>query len=218
VSVIDALARSKYEWLLNRVSWYNKHDFIHTNNIDLVEAAEVEALPFAEEGQVLLSFRDIDTIALLDVDKEEIVWAMRGHWFGQHDPDILANGNILIYDNLGHFGEGGQTRIIEVDPLTTGIEWVYAGSGEQPFLSEARGAQQRLPNGNTLITESHGGRIFEVTADGRMVWEYLNPVRAENPDTGARIIPIVSWAQRYAPEGLDPAFREQLAARDNQRS
>lgn len=214
VSVIDALVRSKYHWLLNRVTWYNKHDFIHTNNIDLIETAEAQALPFAEEGQVLLSFRDIDTIALLDLDKEEIVWAMRGSWFGQHDPDILENGNILIYDNLGHFGEGGQTRIIEVNPQTTGIEWVYAGSGEQPFLSEARGAQQRLPNGNILITESHGGRIFEVTRDGRMVWEYLNPVRAVNPDTGQRIIPIVSWAQRYAPEALDPAFRELLAARN----
>ena len=218
VSIIDALVNSRYEWLLNRVSWYNNHDFIHTNNIDLVEAAEVEALPFAEEGQVLLSFRDIDTIALLDLDKEEIVWALRGGWFGQHDPDILANGNILIFDNLGSFGEGGRTRIVEVDPMTGGLEWSYAGSTEQPFNSDARGAQQRLPNGNTLITESHGGRIFEVTPDGRMVWEYLNPVRAENPDTGERIIPIVSWAQRYAPQMLDPAFQEQLAVRENQRS
>lgn len=218
ISIIDALVRSKYEWLLNRVTWYNKHDFIHTNNIDLVEAAEVAALGFAEEGQVLLSFRDIDTLALLDLDKEEIVWALRGAWTGQHDPDILPNGNILVYDNLGGFGEGGRTRILEIDPVTTGIEWRYEGSGEQPFHSEARGAQERLPNGNTLISESHGGRIFEVTRDGRIVWEFLNPVRADHPETGERIVPVVSWAQRIAPQTLDPEFREQLAARESERS
>jgi len=218
VSILDALARSKYEWLLNRVPWYNKHDFIHTNNIDLIESAEAQALPFAKEGQVLLSFRDINTIALLDLESEEIVWALRGAWIAQHDPDILPNGHLLVYDNLGGFGEGGRTRILEIDPVSTGIVWRYEGSGEQPFFSEARGAQERLPNGNTLITETAGGRLLEVSQDGRIVWEFFNPVRAENPETGQRIVPIVSWAQRYAPETLEPAFRDELAARANERS
>src|SRR3972149_8289690 len=35
---------------------------------------------------------------------------------------------------------------------------------------------QRLPNGNTLITEGVGGRVFEVTAKHEIVWEYVNPV------------------------------------------
>jgi hypothetical protein len=218
VSILDALARSQYEWLLNRVPWYNKHDFIHTNNIDLIESGEVEALPFAKEGQVLLSFRDINTLALLDLESEEIVWALRGGWIAQHDPDILPNGNILIYDNLGGFGEGGRTRILEIDPITTGIEWRYVGSIEQPFFSEARGAQERLPNGNTLITETAGGRLFEVSQDGRIVWEFMNPVRDKHPESGEAIVPIVSWAQRYAPQTLDSDFRDQLAARENERS
>ena len=37
---------------------------------------------------------------------------------------------------------------------------------------------QRLPNGNTLITESDGGRALEVTPDRRIVWEFFNPHRA----------------------------------------
>jgi len=36
---------------------------------------------------------------------------------------------------------------------------------------------QRLPNGNTLITESTQGRIFEVTPENEIVWEYYNPHR-----------------------------------------
>ena len=34
---------------------------------------------------------------------------------------------------------------------------------------------QRLPNGNTLICEGDFGRLFEVTAGGELVWEYVNP-------------------------------------------
>jgi hypothetical protein len=40
-----------------------------------------------------------------------------------------------------------------------------------PFISSA----QRLPNGNTLITEGSGGRIIEVTAGHEIVWEYISP-------------------------------------------
>src|SRR3546814_19459338 len=107
---------------------------------------------------------------------------MRGAWIGQHEPDVLANGNILLYDNLGGFVQSGRTRILEIDPDNGGVVWRYAGSLEQPFESEARGSQERLPNGNTLITETAGGRIFEVTRAGRIVWEFITPVRAEHPD------------------------------------
>jgi hypothetical protein len=40
-----------------------------------------------------------------------------------------------------------------------------------PFIS----GQQRLPNGNTLITEGSGGRLIEVTPDHEIVWEYISP-------------------------------------------
>ncbi|MEQ9606074.1 MAG: arylsulfotransferase family protein, partial [Kiloniellaceae bacterium] len=219
VSILDALVNSGYDRLLNRVVWYNKHDFIHTNNVDYIDAEKASVLPFAKEGQVLLSFRDIDTVAVLDIESERIVWARRGSWLAQHDPDILPNGHILLFDNLGSFGEGGRSRILEIDPVSGAEVWSYAGNGEIPFESEARGAQERQPNGNTLITESHGGRLFEVTPDGRIVWEFLNPVRASNPaDPGEAIIPIVSWGQRISPQALDPAFREELAAKTNDRS
>lgn len=219
VSILDALVNSDYARLLDRVTWFNKHDFIHTNNIDLIDAQAAAVLPFAEEGQVLLSFRDIDTIAVLDLDQEKIVWALRGTWLGQHDPDVLPNGNILLFDNVGNFGPGGRSRVVEIDPLSAAEVWHYAGSAEQPFESNVRAAQQRLPNGNTLITESTGGRLFEVTDDGRIVWEFINPIRARHPERPEQVIvPVVSWGQRIAADGLQPAFRENLMRREKERS
>ena len=78
--------------------------------------------------------------------------------------------------------------MIEFDPTTQQIVWSYAGTAEQPFESEVRSSQERLANGNTLITESDGGRLFEVTPAGEIVWNYLNPVRApaqRRPDRDA---------------------------------
>lgn len=217
VVIMDVLAQSEYARLLDQISWFNNHDFIHTNTIEYIDAEKARVLPFAKEGQVLLSFRDIGTLAVLDIDAEEIVWARRGDWAGQHDPDVLPNGNILLFDNLGRYGPGGRSRILEIDPQTGEEVWRYEGSGEVFFESDARASQEREPNGNTLITEAAGGRLFEVTPDGRIVWEYINPVRAIHPDTGETIIPIVSWAQRIAPQTLDPAFRDELAARETER-
>lgn len=216
VSITDALINSPYERLLTRVVWYTKGDYLHTNGIDVLEAGDIAKLPVANAGQVLLSFREIDTIALLDLDEEWIVWAVRGPWLAQHDSDILPDGNILLFDNLGNFlhadgsdaeGGGGRSRILEFDPSTTEIVWQYAGTPEEPFESDVRASQERLANGNTLITEETGGRILEVTPDHEIVWEFVNPVRAEGRgEDGGDLIPIVSWAQRIDPASLDPSF------------
>src|SRR3546814_8397284 len=114
-------------------------------------------MPFAEEGQGLLSFRDIGTLAVIDLDSEEIVWARRGDWAGQHDPDILPNGNILLFDNLGKLGPGGRSRILDTDPQTGAEVWRYEGSGEVFFESDARASQERLPNGTR--SEAHTSEL-----------------------------------------------------------
>ena len=88
---------------------------------------------------------------------------------------LLDNGNILLFDNKGH---NGMSKVIEIDPFTQEIVWAYEGTAENGFYSKVSGRNQRLPNGNTLITEANSGRAFEVTPDGKIVWEFYNPARA----------------------------------------
>ena len=82
--------------------------------------------------------------------------------------------------------------------------WTYQSSPATNFYSAEISGAQRLPNGNTLITESDGGRLFEVTRRGEIVWNFVNPVRGQRGD-GQIVIPIVSWAERIDPNKLDPA-------------
>jgi hypothetical protein len=78
-----------------------------------------------------------------------------------------------------------------------------AGDADQPFASAIRSSQQRLANGNTLITESNGGRILEVTRQGETVWEFVNPERG---GASANKVPIVCWAERYSQSYFVPDF------------
>lgn len=201
VSVLEALARSDYPGVMDRIAATagGTGDILHTNTVELVRRPFThDGLTF-RPGQVIISFRSLNTIALLDLETKRIEWMLRGGWQGQHDPDLLSNGNIMLFDNLGHLGSGGATRIIEFDPATGEIVWQYSGSDDAPFYSSWRGRQQKLPNGNVLITESSGGRVFEVTPDKRIVWEYVNPVRGGSSDA---YIPWLTGGQRFTREEL----------------
>jgi hypothetical protein len=174
ISLLDALERSDYS-----DHWDGglgiSGDLFHVNSLERLDGSIARVDPVFREGNLLISSRHLDHLAVLDPDSERIVWAMKGAFNAQHDPQILDNGNILLFDN-NVLGEA--SRVVELDPATGAERWVYEGSASEPFYSETCGLAQRLPGGNTLITESDYGRAFEVTASGDIVWEFYNPFRA----------------------------------------
>jgi len=125
-----------------------------------------------------------------------------GQIIGQHHAHLIprglpGEGNILIFDNGGWAGYGAPnpgaptgidnarrdySRVLELNPTTLEIVWQYPQRREgfmfpgfNTFYSSFVSSAQRLPNGNTLITEGQDRRIFEVTAEHEIVWEYLSP-------------------------------------------
>lgn len=201
VSILDAMINSSYANMVDFAPYFSNEDVLHTNTIQLITEETAANFAHGKAGDVVLSFRDLGIIAVLDMDVEKIVWATRGPWLGQHDPDVLPNGDILLFDNQGQLADpdAGQSRVLQIDPKTNAITWQYKGTIEHKFDSNIRADQQRLANGNTLITESTGGRLLEVTPDGEIVWEYLNPVRRDDPDNpGKKLIPILSQSERIS--------------------
>lgn len=209
--LLDTFVESPYTGMLNVVPWYlmknASGDFLHSNDVEFVDAEDAARFEFLKEGEILVSTREPGALIAVDLDARRITWATRGPWIGQHDPDLLPNGHFLLYDNNGRFGPGGRSQVIEFDPRTGGVSWRYHGSPEDPFHSVIRGGQERLDNGNTLITDDQNGRIIEVTPDQRVVWKFINPVRGGDQD---QYIPIVSWGHRVDPASLDPSFRNRL--------
>jgi hypothetical protein len=149
-----------------------KGDFIHANSVKVLPRRLAAKFPLFQPGQVLLSVRNLDAIAVLDLNKRSIVWAARGLWRIQHDAEFLANGHVLLFDNGG---SRKGCRVIEYDPVSQALPWCYASEQSTPFTALFRGMKQELPKGNVLIIDPDGGRIFEVTAGKEMVWEMTCP-------------------------------------------
>lgn len=159
------------------------------------------------DGNLLVSFRNICTVAMIERSTGDIRWKLGGPPLAQqHDPRPLANGNVLIFDNGTHRRDHPApfSRVIEVDPRTSDIVWEYVDQSLFDFFSPYISGAQRLPNGNTLICEGCDGRLFEVTPDKDVVWEYVNPYFSHEVGRPG----LNNWvfrALRYSPEEIDAA-------------
>src|SRR5918996_72291 len=174
-------------------------------------------LNVTSEGDLLVSYRLTDTVGIVDKATGEFRWKWGPREiYHQHHPTWLPNGRVLLFDNGTHRPRSTYSRVVEVDPNTNQIEWEYLGQPPISFYSTNISSAERLPNGNTLICEGAPGRIFEVTPNQEIVWEYINPFFA----AGGRVAGgspgdqtnSVFRAHRYGPEhpalqgkDLDPA-------------
>jgi hypothetical protein len=195
----------KHVW--NRIQGEFAFDWAHNNTCQVIgpnaaweeEQATRNSKVF-KPGNIFISYRSCDVIAVIDRDSGKIVWAWGpGELDGQHKPHMLESGNVLIFDN-GTLR--GYSRVIELNPLTKRIEWEYTSQPKVSFLSRYISSAQRLPNGNTLICEGAKGRLFEVTPEKDIVWDFVNPYGNESNRTN------VYRCLRYSPEYVTALLQE----------
>ncbi len=180
ISFMDVLMDSPYAYLLPSVSHMDfkekiksegaiNLDVLHVNSVEVFDGRLADTSDLFRKGNILTSAKHINAIMILDGASREILWLWGPtNLILQHHPVLLDNGNILVFNNGNK-----DSQIIEVNPLDLKIVWRYEDPGS--FFTRTRGSNQRLPNGNTLITESDTGYVFEVTTDGEVVWEFANP-------------------------------------------
>jgi hypothetical protein len=154
-------------------------------------------------NNVIISSREASLIAIVGRDGS-IVWRLGPDFsasgelrairqiIGQHHAHLIPKGlpgagNLLVFDNGGASGYGfvnpiapdgrgafarATSRVLEINPVTLDLVCLF----ESQVLQLEHRSAQRLPNGNTLVTAGAGGRMFEVTRDGTIVWEYMYPL------------------------------------------
>jgi hypothetical protein len=182
VSLLDALEATEgveaADARLTNVLEATRGDVLHANAVRVVEQACAGPLAPAQPGDVLVSLRSLDLVGVVDFEAGRFRWLRQGDWHGQHQPQLLANGHVLLFDN----GGGGHSRVLEFDPETGAQTWQWSGTAEDPLWSETCGSVQRLPSGDTLVVESDGGRALLVAPDGHLVWRFDSPWRAGTDD------------------------------------
>ena len=205
IRVFDAIA-SHPGWLSityrQQLDVASGGDPLHLNNVEPLPAAIADRFPLFEAGDLLLSFRNINTIAVLDRKTRRFKWSMTGPFVRQHDPDFLPNGHIMLFDNLGGDPACGGSRILEIDPGSQAIVPRYDGCGSGNLYSGVRGEQQLLPNGNVLIVEANAGRLLEIAGGStpRVVWQYNNAWGI--PNQGLITAGVISDAYRFERDQL----------------
>ncbi len=174
-----------------------RHEWSHGNTVVPVPGKG------AAGAKVLVSFRNISTVLLIDKASGRIDWELGPPLLAQqHDPNLLDNGNLLVFDNGCHRSNISLafSRVLEIVPESGKIEWVYQDLPWTDFFSPFISGARRLPNGNTLITEGCTGRMFQVTSVGEVVWEFVNPHVGPDPRGAVR-----DWPKRGVPsEPLRP--------------
>ena len=190
-------ARGSYDWLhVNSATYLGPNRWF--------DAGDQRFAP----NHIIISSREASLLAIVGRDGS-IVWRMGPDFsqskelrairqmIGQHHAHFIPKGlpgagNLLVFDNGGSSGYGfanplapdgrgafarATSRVLEINPVTLELVWSYTNPR---FFSTNISGAQRLPNGNTLITAGAGGRMFEVTSDGMIVWEYMYPLFGAN--------------------------------------
>lgn len=130
-----------------------------------------------DNGDILISLRQINTVAIIDKKTKKFRWEKRDdEWGHQHDVQQLPNGNMMLYANgQNTTAPHSHSYITEFKQDTGEIVWEYRDDPRTYFYSPHISGSERLPSGNTLICEGSFGRIFEVTPEKEIVWEFINP-------------------------------------------
>jgi hypothetical protein len=150
-------------------------DIFHPNDVEPLPSALAPQFPAFEAGDLLVSIREPNLVAVIGPDDLRVKWWRQGPWVYQHDPDFLPDGTISVYDN----NKGrDRSEIIKINP-TTGAISNELHDGGVPFYSEEMGSHQYLPNGNVFIVVPGEGRALELTKDGHKVLEFNNVFRAK---------------------------------------
>jgi outer membrane protein assembly factor BamB len=210
---------------------YSDFDWTHFNTCEYI----------VEKDQILLNSRNFSEFYIIDHKTGEMLYrwgnpsaygqGKKPSWydngdqmvFGNHSATWLGKDRVMLFDNGSERPEGNRSAVIEVDIKTGKIVWEYESQHSNSFFSYRQGACQKLPNGNVHITSTHGGHLFEVTPDKKIVWDYVSPVHngetkctLEDGDGHNAMFNMIHRSYRYGEDypglkGKDLSQRKALA-------
>ncbi len=177
VPIVDSFLRAGRKGL-----FYNLRDACnptHLNSINLVTEALAGKIPGAQTGDMLVSLRETNMVALLDGKTGEVRYSQTDLTAAQHSPEFLPDGTVLAFDNLGGERSQGGSRVVRIDLVKGTAETVFPRDNAKallPVQSKTAGDIEVSPDGQrALVSITHQGRIIEIdVASGKPLWTYEN--------------------------------------------
>jgi hypothetical protein len=152
-------------------------DFFHINSID--------PLP---DGSLLVSARNTWGVYDLDPHTGQIRWQLGGKhtsfalapgvataW--QHDPRLLADGTVSIFDNGASPRVHAQSRgvLVSINQQQKSASLLAQFTSPQPILTESQGNLQALANGDWFIGWGQFPAFSEFSSSGQLLFSARLP-------------------------------------------
>ncbi|KAL4878472.1 ASST-domain-containing protein [Aspergillus karnatakaensis] len=141
----------------------------------------INSVALDKDGNIIASSRNTSSVFILSRATGKVIWHLTSPIVNQQHcaHEINESGDLLILDN-GVFRPGLAvpfSRAIVVSRESKQITWEYKDrtTGGLGFFTPFMGSALLLSNQNVLIAEAATGRIFEVTKEGDVVWEFAVP-------------------------------------------
>jgi len=142
----------------------------HPNDVEPLTKELAPLYPGFKPGDLLVSLRSVDLVFVMDPNTLKVKWWRQGLVRRQHDPDWNQRGTISIFNNNMHRGD---SSIVEIDPRTYKSRVLVDGK-KYHFYTPIQGKHQVTPQGSVLVISPQQGRVFEVDAKGKVIFEFLN--------------------------------------------
>jgi len=211
--IFDLLLHSNYRAMLyvesaNTNSNMIYGDILHLNHVEVFPDSMPEGA--FKHGDVMVSFRNINTIFIFDPHTKQIKYLINGPFVRQHDPHFVDGWTISVFDN-NNINDSSNPRVLSSRIATysvkTGeVKVIFQGTPQHPFFSRVMGKHEWLDNGDLLIAEAEGGRALEISPDGRVLWEYYNQTGRKGE------VGILTQISRISPDYLPQSKIEELKA------
>jgi hypothetical protein len=177
ISALSAMFESGYGGLIHMTQ--SSCDPLHLNDVRLLKEEDALGYPTLSVGDMLISMRELNTVAIMDATNGRIKWITSGLTIRQHAPRFLGDNSLLIFDNLGGPADKGGSRLAKIDLTTRTLTTLFPNSGTPPelgFFSEYAGhVDLDLQRSSALVSLTTEGRVVEIDLrTGEVLWDYDN--------------------------------------------
>lgn len=155
-------------------------DPMHLNDVQVLTEALSSEFPALSPGDLLLSFRSLNAIGVLDPVTEKFKWFHAGSSQHQHSPRYFRDNKVLLFDNYGGRTSEGTSRVVAVDIGSGQSETLFPRSDSthpgRDILSRVAGYVDVSPSRDRMMVAfSEQGLVWEIdTANGEVLWEFVN--------------------------------------------
>jgi hypothetical protein len=181
MSMLDALIDAGWIGLFQGATDDNVNSFTgdptHLNDVRVITAKTAAGHPLLVEGDLLVSFRSLNAIAILDPGTRRFKWMCAGATLRQHCPRIVGD-DVLLLDNKGGPARLGGSRLVSID-LETRLPSTAFPKGSDaefanPFFTDVAGHLDLVSPDRALVTLTARSEIWEVDlGTGESLWEYV---------------------------------------------